>query len=203
MAFLNSSLTTYRFPAVSARILTIFDCLATRACYLCAFDTSATFSCLFHRSAFCQGICHTLSADFESHADAAPNAYRQALLRVCSKLSTYQAKKVHFSHSGKPVPDEKGRKNLLLHICSCSYPNLEEITNSIHGFCHTRLGCLLCPQECLCVRLRKNTRRADMARQDTRLLVRNMYHDGFRNVLQDENEHSFKIRQRPDARSSE
>ena len=115
--------------------------------------------------------------------------------------------KVHFSHSGQPVPDEKGRKNLLLHICNCSYPNLKEITNGIHGFCHTRLGCLLCPQECLCVRLRKNTRRADR-RQDTRLLVRNMYRTTTmvllsRNVLQDENEHSFKIRQRPDARISE
>ena len=160
------------------------------------------FSCLFHRSAFCQGICHTLSADFESHADAAPNGYRQALLRVRSKLSTYQATKVHFSHSGKPMPDEKGRKNLLLHICSWSYPNLEEITNGIHGFCHTRLGCLLCPQECLCVRLRKNARRADKIPGcycETCITMVSLSH----NVLQDENEHSFKIRQRPDARSSE
>jgi hypothetical protein len=80
----------YSFPAVSARIRTIFDCLATRACYLCAFDTSVMFSCLFHRSAFCQGICHMFSADFESQADAAPNAYRQAVLRICSKLSIRQ-----------------------------------------------------------------------------------------------------------------
>jgi hypothetical protein len=62
----------------------------------------------------------------------------------------------------------------------------------------------LCPQECLCVRLRKSEEHQE-SRQDTRLLVRNMYHDGFRNVLQDENEHSFKleIKLRPDARSSE
>jgi hypothetical protein len=64
-------------------------------------------------------------------------------LQIFSKPSTHQATKVHFSHSGKPMPDEKGGKNLLLQTCSCSHPNLKEITNGIDGFCHIRLGCLL------------------------------------------------------------
>ena len=53
---------SYRFPAVLAWIPTIFDGLATGACHLCTFYTSATFSSFLRRLAFCQGICNTLSS---------------------------------------------------------------------------------------------------------------------------------------------
>jgi hypothetical protein len=59
----------------------------------------------------------SISADFEtrSHADAAPNAYRQALLRICSKLSsTYPATKVCFSHSGKTRAGPERKKKLTV-----------------------------------------------------------------------------------------
>jgi len=58
--------------------------------------------------------------------------------------------------------------------------NLKEITNGIHGFCHTRLGCLLSgvPTRMPLCQPEIEEERQD-SRQDTRLLVRNMHRDGF------------------------
>lgn len=66
---------------------------------------------------------------------------------ICSNLATYQGTKVHFEFL------VICRKKLTV---ACSYPNLEEITNGM-GY----MAFAIPAQECLCVRSRKNTRRAD------------------------------------------